>query len=225
MPEQEIHTTIRLLRGARSGDRESLDQLFERYLPIVRRTVSLRLGRPLQDLSTCDDLVQESLLRAFEKLDSFRELSEGTFRNWISTCVASAVHLHFKRAGAAKRGGGRVRALGELGASGLSAAIFADPAAGPGTVASLREEEERLERALLELRPHQREVIVLRHICAMDAAEVARAMGFASAETARKALSRAMRELRRRLESGAPHVATEEQSAPREGSESDDRRG
>ncbi|MBN1443082.1 MAG: sigma-70 family RNA polymerase sigma factor [Planctomycetes bacterium] len=199
MGETPIQTTIRLLREARGGRERAIDDLFARYLPKVRRIVSLRLGYPIRDFALYEDLVQDSLLRAFEKLESFEELSDGTFQNWIATCVASSVNLHFRKAGAEKRGGGNVKALGELGSEGLSASIFRGREPGPSSVASAREIEDALEEALLSLKSHHREIIILRHLCGMSSREIAAAMGFSSAATVRKVLSRAMSELKNRM--------------------------
>lgn len=196
MPELDLHTTLRLVRGAQAGDRRSLDDLFLRYLPKVRRIVALRLGYALKDFAAYEDIVQESLLRAFEKLDQFHEKDEGTFYHWISTCVASALNLHFRKAGAQKRGGGKVKALGEMGDDGLTASIFASAEPGPRTRASTRELEAKLEEAILGLKEHHREIIVLRHICGMGSEEIARTLGFSNPATARKALERAMAELK-----------------------------
>lgn len=199
MTPLDMQTTLRLVRGAQAGDRRALDDLFARYLPRVRRIVALRLGCPSKDFAAYEDLVQESLLRAFEKLDQFEEQSEGTFYHWISSCVASAMNLHFRKAGARKRGGGKVKALSDLGEAGLTASIFSSSEPGPRTRASARELEEKIEAALLALKSHHREVIVLRHLCGMSSEEVARALGFSSGATARKVLERAMAELKERL--------------------------
>lgn len=199
MAELDLQTTLRLVQGAQAGDRRSLDDLFARYLPKVRRIVALRLGYTLDDFAAYEDIVQDSLLRAFEKLDQFREKEEGTFYHWIATCVATALNLHFRKQGAQKRGGGRVKALGELGVDGLSASIFASDEPGPRTRATSQELEQKLEAALLDLKEHHREIIVLRHICGMASEEIARTLGFSNAATARKSLERAMAELRTRL--------------------------
>ncbi len=196
MQESNIQTTIRLLRGARDGNRRDLDDLFVRYLPKVRRIVALRLGYPLKDFATYEDIVQESLLRVFEKLEHFEEMTEGTFQNWIASCVASAVNLYFRKAGAKKRGGGKVRVFGGLQSEGLSVSIFKAEGPGPSTVASERELEETLEETLLSLKSHHREIIILRHLCGMSSREIAEAMGFGNPATARKVLSRAMGELK-----------------------------
>jgi RNA polymerase sigma-70 factor (ECF subfamily) len=202
MPQVDLETTLRLVRGAQAGDRAALENLFERYLPRVRRIVSLRLGCPLKDFDGYEDLVQDSLLRAFEKLDQFAELSEGGFYHWVSTCVQTAVNLHFRKEGARKRGGGKVRAFSQLGDEGLTASIFSADTPGPRTRASAQELEEKVEAALLELKSHHREIIILRHVCGMSSEEVAKAMGFANPATARKALERALAELRKRLGPG-----------------------
>ncbi|MBN1419504.1 MAG: sigma-70 family RNA polymerase sigma factor [Planctomycetes bacterium] len=196
---RDFQTTIGLLRRARSGERGALEDLFARYLPKVRRIVALRLGHPLRDFALYEDIVQESLLRTFEKLETFEEMSEGTFQNWVASCVMTAINLHFKRHGARKRGGGKVRPLGGLASEGLSASIFKAKGAGPSTIASDRELEERIEAALLELKSHHREVIILRHLCDMTSGEIAEAMGFGNPATVRKVLSRAMDELRAKL--------------------------
>jgi RNA polymerase sigma-70 factor, ECF subfamily len=202
MPPVDLKTTIRLVRGAQAGDREALDDLFSRYLPRVRRIVSLRLGCPIRDFAVHEDLVQESLLRAFEKLDQFEDLSEGTFYNWISSCVASAVNLHFRKLGARKRGGGKAKVFADFAGGDLSASIFPSTEPGPRTRAIARELEEKIEEALLGMKSHHREVIVLRHICGMTSEESAKELGFSSASTARKVLERAMAELRERLGPG-----------------------
>jgi RNA polymerase sigma factor (sigma-70 family) len=176
-----------------------MDDLFVRYLPKVRQIVALRLGRPLRDFAMYEDLVQESLLRAFEKLDSFEELSEGTFQNWIASCVMSSMNLYFRKAGAKKRGGGKIRVRRGARSEVLSVSLLKAKQPGPSSVAGARELEERIEEELLALKSHHREIIILRHLCGMSAREIASTMGFGSPATARKVLSRAMESLRARL--------------------------
>jgi RNA polymerase sigma-70 factor (ECF subfamily) len=202
MTSVDVQTTLRLVRGAQAGDRQALDDLFSRYLPKVRRIVALRIGCAMKDFAVYEDLVQESLLRAFAKLDQFKEIAEGTFYNWISSCVASAINLEFRKLGAQRRGGGKVKALGELGDAGLTASIFSSPEPGPRTRASTKELEEKVEEAILDLKSHHREVIILRHLCGMESEEIAGVLGFSSAATARKVLERAMTELKKKLGPG-----------------------
>jgi len=104
---QGSEETVRLVRAAQSGDQRSIEALFERYLPRVRQIVALRLGYRTRDFAVHDDLVQEALVRAFRGLDRYEERSEGTFRNWVATCVANTVRNWFRDEKAARRGGGR----------------------------------------------------------------------------------------------------------------------
>jgi RNA polymerase sigma-70 factor (ECF subfamily) len=199
VPQIDLNTTLQLVRGAQAGDRAALDDLFTRYLPRVRRIVALRLGCPMKDFAQYEDLVQESMLRTFEKLDQFKEQSEGTFYHWVASCVASAVNLEFRKLGAQKRGGGKVKPFGAFASEDLSASFFPSDTPGPRTRASAHELEARLEAALLGLKSHHREIIVLRHICGMSSEEVAASLGFSNAATARKALERALDALKERL--------------------------
>jgi RNA polymerase sigma-70 factor (ECF subfamily) len=199
MAEMDFQSSVQLLKDARAGDRSALERLFARYLPRVRQIVALRLGRPLKDFALYEDLVQESLLRAFEKLDAFEVRSEGTFYHWVASCVMTAMNLHFRKAGAHKRGDGKVVRLGGPASEGLSAAILKAPGAGPSSIARSHEVDEKVEETLLSLKSHHRELIVLRHLCGMTSEEIAAAMGFGNPATVRKALSRAMDELKARL--------------------------
>lgn len=192
----EFGTTIKLLREARDGQSRAVEELFTRYLPRVRQIVALRLGYPQRDFATYEDLVQESLLRVFEKLDTFEVRTEGTFYHWVATCVMTSINRHFRRQGAQKRGAGKVCRLDGNRSGGLTASVLAHGAPGPRTEAMARELEDTLEQALLRLKSHHREVIILRHLCAMSSTEIADTMGFASAATARKVLSRAMEALK-----------------------------
>jgi RNA polymerase sigma-70 factor (subfamily 1) len=195
MASEAFDSTVSLVRASQRGSREALEQLFTRYLPRVRQIVSLRLGYRLRDLADREDLVQDSLLNVFEKLDRFEETSEGTFRNWLACCVENSIRAHFRKAGAKKRGEGKVRPLGSFGREDLTATVFAGKTPSPSAIARGRELAEEIEGALLGLKEHQREVILLRRFCEMSYGEIAIAMGFSEEATARKVFSRALRKL------------------------------
>lgn len=194
-----LDSTLRLVEAAQAGEREALEALFERYLPRVRRIVALRAGYRLRQLEDVDDLVQDALLRVFRDLDRFEARSEGSFRSWIARCVEREVIDGARRANAEKRGGARVRRFGDASDSLLAESIFAGDSPTPSAVLRGRELEERLEEALLALPDHHREVIVLRKICEMSYAEIARTLGFAEEVNARMAVSRALKRLRELL--------------------------
>ena len=191
-----LEETGYLVRRAQEGDAGAIETLFRRYLPRVRQIVALRLGYRHNDSATIDDLVQESLLRVFEQMETYEETSEGSFRHWIATCVANSVRNSLRDARAAKRGGGRVRTFGEVSPGELTSAIF--PGKGPTASAILAGKEalERIEAALLAMEERDRELIVLRRLCEMSYGEIGGVFGL-NEVAARQAFHRAVGRLER----------------------------
>ncbi len=189
------HTTM-LLRDAHGGSDSALDELFERYLPRIRRIVAARLGRPLAELVDDDDIVQETLLDALRQIRSAEAATIGRFQSWLARCVENNLRDAWRRAGAQKRDRGRVVSFGDLGSEFVRNTV-PDQGASPSGRAGEAELDERLERGLLALRREFREVVVLRVLCGMSFAEIAVELKLEDAALARSWLSRALAELRR----------------------------
>jgi len=190
--------TERLIRDARKGDRRALDRLFARFVPFVRRVVSLRRGpRSRDDL---DDLVQDALLRAYQGFKGFGDRPEDDFRAWLACCARCAVFDDYKRAQAFKRGGGRaVRAFSEWGSTWLTSSILQGREPSPSKIAMALETEERLCQTLSEMEERHRRLILYRKVCGMSYREIADELGLASAGSARVMVLRALRRLREKL--------------------------
>jgi RNA polymerase sigma-70 factor (ECF subfamily) len=177
-----------------------LEDLFARYLPVVRRIVALRLGKRLSQLVEIDDLVQDALLAVFQGLERFEPRSEGRFRNWVARCVECKLVDSRRRLERKKRGGGRVVRFADCGPDLLRSSIFPGDELTPSRAEMARERDAEIEAALSSLPKHHREVIILSCLCEMSFAEVAEEMGLNSEATARKALSRARKRLEEILE-------------------------
>jgi DNA-directed RNA polymerase specialized sigma24 family protein len=117
--------------AAQEGDRRALEELFARYLPRVRQIVALRMGRRQRQILEVDDVAQEALLSVFRGLERFEHRSQGSFRNWLARCVESQVAGAARKAGARKRGGGKVRLFCDLAPEGRSTQTFRDGNAAP----------------------------------------------------------------------------------------------
>jgi RNA polymerase sigma-70 factor (ECF subfamily) len=79
-----------LIRRAKRGDPQALDELF-----VSEQNYLFNLMYQLSgDVATAEDLVQETFLRAYQKLSSFRLKSR--FRTWL-TRVAINIFLQSKR--------------------------------------------------------------------------------------------------------------------------------
>ena len=191
-----LENTMQLVREAQGGDREAMENLFTRFAPRVRRIVAMRMGKSIRDFALHDDIAQEALLKAFQGLERFEERSVGTFRNWLSRCVETAIVDHFRHKNAQKRGAGKERRFSDAGDESLSTSIFMGDDPTPSAVARGHELEEKIEAALLRMDERYREVIVLNRLCGMSHAEIAETLGMGQEGTARQVCFRAMHKLK-----------------------------
>lgn len=189
--------TVDLVRQVVDGDREAGETLFERYLPIIRQIVALRIGRSVSGFLEHEDIVQDALAKAFASLGQFEPRSEGALRRWLTRIVENQVRDAMRRNVAAKRGG--QRAVVQLHTSLLSESVFRGRDPTPTQVASGKEAEQRLEAALLELDERDRHVIVMRRLEGRDYSDIVQELGMASEAAARTVFARALSRLAERL--------------------------
>jgi RNA polymerase sigma-70 factor (ECF subfamily) len=130
-----------------------------------------------------EDLTQETLLAAHDAFDSWR--GEGTIRSWLFGIARRkcARHLETRTSGRAK----------------LELLRDEPPAPDPADAASDRQLAARARRALAEIRPSEREALILRYAGELSFREVAAACGIDEA-AARKRVSRAHARLREELD-------------------------
>jgi RNA polymerase sigma-70 factor (ECF subfamily) len=193
-------TTVYLVGKAKAGDNNAVDELFRRYLPRVRQIVALRMQRPVSSLAAQQDIVQEACLRAFQGLDRFEFRSEGSFYNYLGSCVQGAILDAVDAARAKKRDARKERSLQYEKDGVLAGAVLVAKGPRPSGYVHAKELEEEIERALLELPAHQREIIILARICGMSHKEIMEEMNFHKESSSRKALSFALHKLEQKLQ-------------------------
>ena len=170
---EELSRTLELVRSAQSGNTEAVEELLARLLPRIRQIVALRLGKPVGALENLeDDLVQETLVSAWQNLDRFDLSSEGSFRHWIATIAVNKIRDAVRRNGREHRLG-----VGALDGRDDGDPVWRSTEPTPSQHAVGRETDERVERALLSLPTAYREVVVCRDIAGMTYDEVARGLG------------------------------------------------
>jgi RNA polymerase sigma-70 factor (ECF subfamily) len=140
-----------------------------------------RLSRSAED---GDDLFQEAVLRAYDKLPSLRD--ESRFRPWFYSVLLS-VHRNRSRRGFWRR------FLSLEGKDGKSIDVAGEDGA---SWDDERRGSERVSRALASLRPEQREAVVLFEIDGFSIEEIA-AIQNVSLSAVKSRLSRARKRLRR----------------------------
>ena len=157
-------TDDELLAAARQGDAAALEQLLVRYQPHLYR-FGLRMCGNEEDAG---DVAQESLISMARSLRDFR--GDSTVSSWLYTI---ARRFCIKKRRRSKFAPAREEPLD---APGIDAQRLADPAPSPEQTATNRELQRALVRAIDGLDPAQREVLVLRDVEGLSAAEVAKVL-------------------------------------------------
>jgi RNA polymerase sigma-70 factor (ECF subfamily) len=172
-------STFDLIARARAGDQAALEQLFERHLAPLQRWASGRLPRWARDLAETDDLVQDTLIQTFKRIESFEPRRVGALQAYLRQAVLNRIRDELRRSG-------RQPDLTAL--DGLEL----DPARSPLEQAIGHEAVDRYERALERLQPEQREAIIGRVEMGYSYEELAEALGKPTADAARKTAQRAL---------------------------------
>lgn len=173
------HATAVLLERARRGDSSAGELLFARCMPALRRWAHHRLPARLRGLGDTDDLVQETLLRAFRNLDTFEHRGEGAFLAYLRSILLNAVRDGMRRAEHRQRTLALTDAMVDTGPSVVEQAIGAD-------------QLERFERAVARLPEAQQQAVILRVEFGYSYAQIAEALGRPSVDSTRMLVSRAL---------------------------------
>jgi len=177
--ESPTDSTQYLVERAKAGDRQALDLLFDRALPALRRWASGRLPRWSRDLMDTDDIVQETAIRAMQRIGGFEPRHAGALQAYLRQAIVNRIRDEIRHKGRLPMQAELDENQRDLSASPLEAAIG-------------HEAVERYETALARLRPEEREAIVGRVEMDSSYEELAQALGKPSADAARMATSRAL---------------------------------
>jgi RNA polymerase sigma-70 factor (ECF subfamily) len=154
-----------LIRRAQAGDRAAFDALVEGHREALERLIRTRLaGIGLKHTVGEEDILQETLLRAFRKLADFQWQGEDSFARWIGVIATNLI-----------RSAGRREKRSPLPLLDPDACIHHDNS--PSENARRGERFDRLQQALDSLDPDLRRVLVLVRIKGLPIKEVARELG------------------------------------------------
>jgi RNA polymerase sigma-70 factor (ECF subfamily) len=171
-------TDEELVERARAGDRTAREELARRHRPLI-----VRLVRRYVSEGDADDVAQRAVLRAFDKLESFR--GESSFRSWLHRIAVNVALNH-------------IRDTRREVPSPVDEADLITNTLGTARLVA-REAKVRLLAALDELPPKQKQSVELRLFRELSFAEVAEQMG-TSEESAKSNFHHAMKRLRAHLE-------------------------
>ena len=142
-------STFHLIDRARAGDRAALERLFERHVKPLQRWARGRLPRWARDLADTDDLVQDTLIQTFKRIEGFEPRRVGALQAYLRQAVLNRIRDELRR----KRRQPNVTELDGL---------ELDTSKSPLEQAIGQEAVDRYERALERLKPEEREAIIAR---------------------------------------------------------------
>ena len=185
---------------AQEGDNDAFSGLVEKYRDPLEYWVHLRLGSRLRGKIEIQDIVQETFLRAYVSLPTFRWSTDGSFFHWLSAIAEHVIQSLARKLSTKKRSSAREVPL----APGMEPRSLLAGKLGklierlnlsPSTVLRRSERFERLEAALNALKPDRREVVVLAILREVPIKEIAAKMG-RSPDAVSMLLLRALDQLR-----------------------------
>lgn len=186
-------TTARLLRRAQGGDDSARDRLFAQVLPGLTRWARGRLPGWARGLASTADIVQESALSVFRRLDDFEPRHRGALQAYLRRAVVNRIRDECRRARRNPEGAPLEDEIESGEPSPLQQAIGGQLA-------------DRYLRALMRLRPVDQQAVVARLELGHSYEQVALLLGKPSADAARVAVNRALVRLVEELtaDGGAP---------------------
>jgi RNA polymerase sigma-70 factor (ECF subfamily) len=186
-----------------AADAEAVGQVLDRFRDYLRFLARMQLEPRLQAKVDPSDVVQQTLLEAFEKRGQFQGSTPGELAAWLRQILAHNLADALRAFGQQKRDVARERSLEEaLHASSVRLERFlADDRSTPGERAERQERALRLASALAALPEAQREAIVLQYWHGLTLAQIGEQLERSPAAVA-GLLKRGLKQLRQLLQEG-----------------------
>lgn len=189
-----------MLRLAAGGDGASLGALLQRHEDRLRRMVAFRLDPRLQGRVDASDVMQEVCLAAAKCLPDYLNRPAQPFFLWLRGIAGNKLlELHRYHLGTPMRDARREVSLYQASMPEASSAALAAQLMGrfsrPSEAAIRAEMKIRLQEALNQMDPVDREVLALRHFEHLTNAEAAEVLGVREAAAGKRYL-RALERLR-----------------------------
>jgi len=186
-------SSFNLMDRIKKGDKEALSLLLDTHRRRLAILAHYRLGPKLRGLVEIDDILQETLLKAYVQFDQFTYRAPGSFLRWIARIMEHVI------ADAARHHGRKKRHATELLPFRSESNPRGPEPADSRTPSRLMAQDEGLRALLLELDElpdDYREVILLARIEGLSTQEVAERMG-KSRETVALLLHRAIKRFKK----------------------------
>lgn len=178
-----------------TGDSRATDALFESLVETHYRRIYSLVYRMVQSEQDAADLTQETFVRVYRALPKLR--AEGAQSAWVRR-IATNLCLDWLRRRNNSPSVSSLDARQSEESDNLQSWEIADPSAEPDLLFSSKERASALYRAIEKLPADYRTVVILHYMEDMRVEEIGEALGV-PAGTIKSRLSRARRELKRKL--------------------------
>jgi RNA polymerase sigma-70 factor (ECF subfamily) len=184
-----LEPTEPLIERARAGDQAALRELFHRYQGPLRRIAHRHLPARARGMVDTDDIVQSTMIRAFQHLEGYEHRRSGAFLSYLSQILMNRLRDEARK----------------------SARTPWQDEISEDLTASARSQSEELigkeklfayESALARLPEEQQWAIRLRIEYGLPFAELAEALEMPSANAVRMMVTRALVRVAREMKSG-----------------------
>ncbi len=172
-------STFHLIERARAGDQQALERLFARHLKPLQRWARGRLPKWARDLADTDDLVQDTLVQTFKRIEHFEPRHVGALQAYLRQAVLNRIRNELRR-----KDGSRMPRILMASTSRVSNH--------PSNRRSVRRLLSATKRALQRLKAEEREAIIARVEMGYSFEELAEALGKPTPDAARKTAHRAL---------------------------------
>jgi RNA polymerase sigma-70 factor (ECF subfamily) len=166
-----------------TAPRISFDLLFEEYSAPIYNYVLRMVGDP----DRAADITQDTFIKAYRKLDSLTD--EHSTKSWLYRIATNTAIDDMRRR----------RWISPIGIDDEGQPERPDTAPGPEAQVMAGQLDERIQRALMQLRPNHRQCLILSDLEDMSAQQIGEVMNL-SYGAVRTLLCRARGEMRRQLE-------------------------
>lgn len=183
-----VESTSTLLLKVKNGDAKAQDRLCAIYIPILTKWAHGRLPSYARELSDTDDLVQNTLISALKRIDSFESVREGAFLNYLRKAMLNNIRMEIRSSHSAIKDN-----LDKANNSIDPNASLLEHAIGLETL-------ENYEAALMKLDEIEREAVILRVEFGYEYLQIATAIEANSANAACMKVTRALAKLAKSMQ-------------------------
>lgn len=191
---EDLSSTLRHVRAVQ-GDQDSDVSWNNLHQKIQRWVEEATFGANLPVDKSLDDLTQEVLLQVCKDIGQFQVEPTASFSGWVRMIAHRKLNDYWRRERAQKRGGGRLRHLGDFDETGGMDRMEDRSVPRQSMLVRFQELSDRLGQVLGQLNDKHKRVIELRLFQGRPFAEVASELGYTKEVTVRSLYMRALQRL------------------------------